>query len=319
MTGGAEPGPPHTPVMLAEALSWLAVRADGVYVDCTAGAGGHSAAVAERLAGGRLIAVDRDASAAALARERLEKFEFAAVVQGNYAALDTLLAGLGVPAADGVLIDAGVSSMQLDNPERGFSFQEDGPLDMRMDPERGAPASALLAEIGETELADLLREYGDLRMARRIARAIIARRSGPGLTRTSDLAAAVRDALPFVKRGAPEETRTVFQAVRIAVNEELQSLASGIDAAFRVLRPGGRLVVIAFHSGEDRVVKRAFRAASRPRRTHRPDGRLLSEAPPLARLLTPKPVLPQADEVRRNPRAASARLRAAERLRDEGV
>lgn len=302
----------HVPVMLEAALAWLAVRPDGVYVDATVGLGGHAEAIARRLDGGRLVGLDRDPAAVAASRARLAPWPCATVAQANHGAMAAALAELGVAGVDGVLLDAGCSSMQIDEAGRGFSFQEDGPLDMRMNPEAGAPASVFLAGVSEEALAELLRAYGDVPKPRRIAAAIAARAAAGRLSRTSDLVAAVREALPFV-RGTPEEVRTVFQAVRIAVNDELRWLAAGLEQAIGLLRPGGRLVVISFHSGEDRVVKGAFRAASRPERLLHPDGRIRAEVPARLRLLTPKPVQPEAAEMAANPRSKSARLRAAER------
>lgn len=305
---------PHVPVMLAEALAWLEVRQGGTYVDCTAGAGGHAAAVAERLGGeGRLIALDRDETAVGLARARLAAWPNTLVVHAAYGELNRVLDEQGVATVEGVLIDAGCSSMQIDSAERGFSFQEDGPLDMRMDRTQGTPASALLAEMEEEALAKALTSFGDVPYAGRIARAICTRAAGGRMERTGDLVAAVKEALPHVQ-GMPEEVRTVFQAIRIAVNRELAELEAGIQQALARLAPGGRLVVISFHSGEDRVVKELFRAASRPRIERWPDGRTKSTEPAKARLLTAKPVLPSAAETRTNPRSKSAKLRAVEKL-----
>ncbi len=304
----------HVPVLAETALAWLAVKPDGAYVDCTAGAGGHAAMIAARLsAGGRLLAIDRDPMAAELAAQRLREYACVTVAQGNYGNLREILVAAGLAAVDGILIDAGLSSMQLNTPSRGFSFQESGPLDMRMDPESGESAAAYLARVTEAELAEVLRHYGDVGPARRIARAILRRRAAGALKSTDDLADAVREALDFV-RGEPEEIRTVFQAIRIVVNDELGHLERGLRQALTALRPGGRLVVISFHSGEDRVVKGLLREASRARRMLREDGRTLSVRLPSLRILTPKPVLPDAEEIARNPRAKSARLRAAERL-----
>ena len=305
----------HVPVLAEEALSWLALRPDGRYVDCTAGAAGHACRIAERLDGGTLLALDRDPQAVATAAARLERFRCAQVLHRNYADLVAVLRELNWPGVDGVLIDAGCSSMQLDNSERGFSFQEEGPLDMRMDTSSGESAREFLSRKTEAEVAGVLREYGDVRPAKRIARAILRRRDAGKLESTRDLAAAVEEALAFVP-GVPSEVRTVFQAVRIAVNRELEWLEQGLCAAIEVLAPGGRLVAIAFHSAEDRVVKRALREASRRQRLLEADGRDRETVPPRLRLLTPRPVMPGEEEVRRNRRAASARLRAAERLTD---
>jgi 16S rRNA (cytosine1402-N4)-methyltransferase len=303
----------HVPVLAAEVLHWLNLKSDGIYVDCTAGAGGHAALIAERIPRGRLVALDRDPTAADLARTRLAEYPGAEVVHANYARLGEVLSERGLDAVDGVLLDAGLSSMQIDTAERGFSFQEEGPLDMRMDTSQGPTAAEYLAMVDEAELARVLKEYGDVGPSRRIASAIVARRRRGQMQTTRDLAEAVGEALSFV-RGTPEETRTVFQAVRMAVNDELLSLARGLEQAVAALRPGGRLVVIAFHSGEDRVVKNVLRDGARVRRELHPDGRVRAVHPPLLRILTPKPVTPTADEVRSNPRAHSARLRAAERL-----
>lgn len=299
--------------MLAEALAWLEPRAEGTYVDCTAGAGGHAEAIAARLDAGRLIALDRDESAVALATERLRPYPAACVVHAPYGELNQVLDRMAVAAIDGALIDAGCSSMQLDTPGRGFSFQEEGPLDMRMDTTSGEPANELLATLDESALAELLVAFGDVPYAKRIARSIHSRAMGGRLETTHDLVAAVKEALPHVQ-GLPDEVRTVFQAVRIAVNGELEQLAAGAEQAMARLRPGGRLVVITFHSGEDRVIKDLFRAASRPRIERWPDGQTRSQTPAMARLLTPKPVLPSELEMRKNPRSKSAKLRAVERL-----
>lgn len=303
----------HIPVMAEEVLEALAVQPGGTYVDCTAGAGGHSAMIAERLTEGRLISLDRDPSAVALAAERLKPWPRAQVVQANYSELREVLEQLGIARVAGVLLDAGCSSMQLDQRERGFSFEGNGPLDMRMDPTSGTPAADLLRGMDEAELAGVLKEYGDVPQARRIARAIVERAKRGTLESTADLVAAVKEALPFVG-GMPEEVRTVFQAVRIAVNEELTHLARGVRQALEVLAPGGRLAVLTFHSGEDRVVKQVLQEATREQRTFRPDGRVLAKVAPVAALVTKKPVLPGEAEIKRNPRSKSARLRVAERL-----
>lgn len=307
--------PGHVPVLEGPALEWLRIRGEGVYVDCTAGFGGHSEGIARRLrAGGRLIALDRDAGAVERVRNRLADFTNVDVVHANYGELAAVLEGRSISSVDGVLLDAGLSSVQLDDAGRGFTFQADGPLDMRMDTSRGLTAAEFLGGVREPELTRILRDYGDVGPARRIAQAIVQRSARGRLQTTGDLREAVREALPFVK-GDPDEVRTVFQAIRIAVNDELRWLREGIEQAIRVLSPGGRLVAIAFHSGEDRVIKNALRDASRPRRELQPDGRVRATYPACMKLLTPKPIEPDEDEVRANPRSHSARLRAAERLR----
>lgn len=292
-------------------MEWLRIRGDGVYVDCTAGAGGHSARIAERLTTGRLIAIDRDETAVALTRQRLSSFSNATVVHGDYRELSAIMAANQIAGIDGVLVDAGVSSMQLDESARGFSFQQQGPLDMRMDASRGLTASEWLGSTDQAELARILRDHGDVKPAKRIAAGILKRLEQGRLETTKDLADAVREALPFVHRD-PDEIRQVFQAVRIAVNDELNSLREGLDQAIDSLRPTGRLVAITFHSGEDRVVKNVFRDASRPHKILAPDGRVEGETPARLRVLTPSPITPTSEEIHANPRSKSAKLRAAE-------
>ncbi len=308
----------HIPVLLHEVLDYLAIKEDGTYVDCTVGAGGHSESIARCLTGGRLIAIDCDEDAVRLATKRLKKYGQAQVVRGNYSELKDILAGLGIATVEGVLIDAGVSSMQLDTPFRGFSFQRDGPLDMRMNTDVGETAEAYLATIGGVELARVLRENGDLSRSKRIASAICARRDGGRMKTTQDLAAAVSDAFPFVE-GVPEEVRTVFQAIRMEVNHELPRLETGLHQAIDALAAGGRLVAIAFHSGEDRIVKRVLREASRKQERRSPDGRILETMPPVLKRLTRKPIRASEEEVCQNPRSKPARLRAAEKRVPEGI
>ncbi len=303
----------HVPVLPVEVVEWLAIRPEGIYVDCTAGGAGHSTLIARKLAGGRLIALDRDPASVELARRRLAGFPRAEVIHRNYGELAEALEALGIAEVDGILIDAGFSSMQLEDPRRGFTFQEEGPLDMRLDPSGGLTAAEWLARTDEAGLARALREYGDVGPARRIARSILARRASGAMRSTSDLAQAVHDALAFVQ-GMPEETRTVFQAIRIAVNEEYRWLEAGVRQGIDALKAGGRIVAIAFHSGEDRIVKHVFQEASRARRELHADGRVKSSVPPRIRVLTPKPQYPSEEEIERNPRAHSARLRAAEKI-----
>ncbi len=305
---------PHVPVLAGPALEYLQVRPEGVYVDCTAGAGGHASLIADRLGpGGRVIAIDRDARAVELARGRLEGRPQAVVIQGNYGDLAAVVGAMGVTEVDGVLIDAGLSSMQLDDPARGFSFQSEGPLDMRMDRSKGETAAELLARVSEQGLTDMLLKFGDVPKARRVARAIVSRRDQGPITTTRDLVDVLIEVY-HTKGRVPDETRQVFQAVRIAVNGELESLERGIRAAVDLLKGKGRLVCITFHSGEDRIVKNALRDASKPTHDYFPDGRTRATHPPKLRLLTKRPVEADPDETAANPRAHSARLRAAEKV-----
>lgn len=291
-----EKGSPHTPVLLSETLRWLDPGPGGVYVDATVGSGGHAEAILERIGpSGLLIGLDRDPEAIAFAQDRLARFgEAVRLVRANFATLRATLQGLGVARVDGVLMDLGVSSLQLARPERGFSFSLTGPLDMRMDPAIPTTAADLVNRLPEHALAEILARYGEEPFARRIAREIV--RSRP-LRTTEELREAVARAVP--RRAWPRRidvaTRT-FQALRIAVNQELEALEQALPQAVDVLVPGGRLVVIAFHSLEDRIVKQFLRRTER------------------VRILTPKPVRPSPEEVRQNPRARSARLRAAEKL-----
>jgi 16S rRNA (cytosine1402-N4)-methyltransferase len=272
--------------------------------------------ILERLGpAGRLLALDRDPSAVALTQQRFQGDDRVKAVRANYADLAAAAGDPGWTAADGILIDAGVSSMQIDQPQRGFSFQNPGPLDLRMDPSSGPTAAEYLATVPVDELEAALRRLGDVGPAGRIAKELKRRAAAGQLKTTDDLAEAVTRALPFVK-GMPAEVRTVFQAVRMAVNRELEHLETALEAGIDFLAPGGRFVVISFHSGEDRVVKNAFRDAGRRQRETSPEGRVISERPPTLKVLTKKPLRPGAGEVAANPRAHSARLRAAQRLED---
>jgi len=286
--------------MAAEAVSLLAPRGDGLYVDCTLGFGGHTAALLEAGAG-RVIGVDRDPAALAFSRDRLAAFsERVVFVHADYRELPAVLHASGVMAIDGALADLGVSSMQLDDPARGFSFRHDGPLDMRMDPTRGTPLSARLAEVDEAALADVIYQYGEERRARRVARAIVEARSAGPLGRTGQLASIVRRAAGGGTWQRLDPATRTFQALRIWVNDELAGLEGFLRSAVAALALGGRLVVIAFHSLEDRVVKHTFRA--------------LEQEAQAGKVLTRRPLMPTEAERERNPRARSARLRAVERV-----
>jgi 16S rRNA (cytosine1402-N4)-methyltransferase len=286
----------HAPVLRQESLELLAIAAGGFYVDGTVGMGGHAVEILTRSGpSGRLLGVDRDAEALAVARERLAVFgDRVSLRHADYRQLPELLGG---EAVDGVLLDLGVSSLQLDRPERGFSFQREGPLDMRMDQSQGETAADLVNGLSEQELADLIFRYGEERASRRIARAVTQARKQAAIETTLELATLVRRAAGGRRRGRIDPATRTFQALRIAVNSELEGLSDGLRALAACLKPGGRLVVIAFHSLEDREVKLTFRDLGRQG----------------FRLLTKKPVRPSEDELRANPRARSARLRALEK------
>jgi 16S rRNA (cytosine1402-N4)-methyltransferase len=302
--------PRHAPVLLDEAIAALAPRDQATYVDGTFGAGGYSRALLAAAAC-RVIAIDRDPAAVAIGGElALAHPGRFTVIEGRFGEMEKLLAGLGVSSVAGIALDLGVSSPQLDEAERGFSFRADGPLDMRMGRD-GASAADLVNTLSESALANLIYIYGEERFARRVARAIVAARREAPLTRTAELARIVRSAVP-ASGGIDPATRT-FQALRLEVNDELGELERALLAAERLLAPGGRLVIIAFHSLEDRRVKDFLRerSAAAPKASrHRP---ALPAHAPSFRLITRKPVLPGAAELARNPRARSARLRAAER------
>ncbi|MBI3998859.1 MAG: 16S rRNA (cytosine(1402)-N(4))-methyltransferase RsmH [Armatimonadetes bacterium] len=309
----------HVPVMLDEVLVWLAPRPGGVYVDATVGAGGHAEAILERIVpGGRLIGIDRDAQALAVAARRLARFAEAVILQhANYSAIRAVVADAGYGAVDGIVMDLGASSLQLETSDRGFSFTRPGPLDMRMDTTQPLRAADLVNELPEDTLAKIIWTFGEERWARRIARTIVRRRP---LHTTDALAAAVGEAIPRRSwpRGIHPATRT-FQALRIATNRELEHLEQALPDAVGTLRGGGRLCVITFHSLEDRIVKHSFLRLSRGCTCPPGSPTCTCGGSRLVRVLTRKPVTPSIDEVARNARARSAKLRVAERLGPDQV
>lgn len=291
----------HVPVLAGEVLEWLAVKPGGTYVDATYGRGGHSSLILSRLGeGGRLLAFDRDPAAKRAAGDRFgeeERFEF---VQAAFSELAERLGERGLMGrVDGLLLDIGVSSPQLDDAARGFSFQREGPLDMRMDPGSGPSAADWINTAGEGEIADVIYQYGEERFSRRIARAIVTRRKQQRFETTTDLAEVIARAVPRREGRIHPATRS-FQGIRIFINRELDELRSVLAAAIEALAPGGRLLVISFHSLEDRIVKNFMRDEAR------------AEQPRLA--IAARLIRAERDEARRNPRARSARLRVAERL-----
>jgi 16S rRNA (cytosine1402-N4)-methyltransferase len=304
----------HAPVLLDEVLEGLALRADGCYCDATFGRGGHTAAILAALGpAGRVIAIDRDPEAIRHGRRRFAAEPRLTLARGSFGRLEELVRAAGVGGQlQGVLMDLGVSSPQLDEAGRGFSFMQDGPLDMRMDNESGQGAAQWLAKAGEREIAEVLRELGEERYARRIARAIVTARAASPITRTSELADIVAGAVPTRERGKHPATRA-FQAIRIHVNRELEELGEALPQAVDLLAPGGRLCVISFHSLEDRIVKRFMRRESQGDPVYAG----LPEIPPHARprlRTVGSAVMPGEAEIERNPRARSAVLRVAERL-----
>ena len=304
----------HTPVLLGEALEGLSVQPAGRYVDATFGRGGHTAALLAKLGpAGAVVAFDRDPEAIRAGRERFGAEPRLTLIRGPFGRLTELLAVAGqAPGLDGMLFDLGVSSPQLDNAARGFSFLHDGPLDMRMDNETGITAAAWLARAPEHEIATVIREYGEERFARRIARAIMSARHTEPLTRTTQLAKVVAEAVPAWEPGKHPATRT-FQAIRIHVNAELAEIDASLAQSVALLNPHGRLCVISFHSLEDGRVKRFMQRQSQEDPVYAGLPEVPLHARPRLRRIG-KAVHPQDEEVRRNPRARSAILRIAERL-----
>lgn len=289
----------HVPVLRNEVVAWLMPRPDGLYVDGTLGLGGHGLALLEASSpSGRLVGFEWDGEAAAQAAERLAPHgERAHIVRASYADVVPELAKLGIDAIDGLVADLGVSSLQLDRAERGFSFRADSALDMRMDQRNPLTAATLVARLSEEQLADIFYHYGEERQARRIARFLVQARQEAPVATTARLAAIVAEAVPRKYHPPKVHVATkVFQALRIAVNGELDNLARLLATAPEVLRPGARMAIITFHSLEDRIVKQAFQQNV------------------AFRILTRRPVIPSAEECERNPRARSAKLRVAERV-----
>ena len=307
----------HEPVLLAEVLQWMNVRENGVYADGTLGGGGHSGAMLEASGGtATLYGIDRDENAIAAATARLEQYPGFHAIHGNFHDAKALLSQAGAPPLDGALLDLGVSSPQLDQAERGFSYHEDAPLDMRMDRSQGMTAADLLAEVSEGELTRILREYGEEKWAARIARFVVERRQTQPLRTTQDLVRVVDAAIPKAVRRKDDghPARRTFQAVRIAVNDELDPLDRALEDFVDCLKPGGRLLVITFHSLEDRLTKRCFQRLQNPCVCPPKAPVCTCGRKPKVRILARGAVPPTAEEIARNPRERSAKLRVAEKL-----
>ena len=303
----------HIPVMLGEAIDSLNIRPDGVYVDGTAGGGGHSAAILARLTTGRLYSIDQDPEAIATVTERFRDVPQSTIVQGNFGDMFTLLTDRGVTAVDGVLLDIGVSSHQLDDGARGFSYHEDAPLDMRMS--MSGPTAADLVNTAElSDLSRIISLYGEEKYAYSIAKGIVKYRAEQPILTTAQLADIVRENVPQKVRRDGHPARKTFQAVRIAVNRELEVLEQGLEGAFRLLKSGGRLSVITFHSLEDRIVKQFMKDKAQGCTCPKDFPVCVCGKTPQAEIVTRKPVIPSDEELERNPRARSAKLRVLEKL-----
>lgn len=314
-TGGQEIGFRHKPVLLQEVIEALNIRQDGIYVDGTLGGAGHACEVCRRLSGGRFVGIDRDADALRAAAERLKEFPFASVVQSNYSEMKEVLASLGIEKVSGILLDLGVSSYQLDTPERGFSYmEEEAPLDMRMDRRMELTARDIVNGYSEAELFRIIRDYGEDPFAKNIAKHIVRCREKKELVTCGDLNEAIRAAIPMkIQKTLGHPSKRTFQAVRIELNGELKALQETLDGLIDLLEENGRLCIITFHSLEDRIVKSGFRKRENP-----------CECPPgfpvcvcgrksAGRVVTRKPVLPGEKECEENKRARSAKLRVFER------
>lgn len=307
----------HVSVLLQETIDGLAVKPDGIYVDGTTGGGGHSYEICKRLGeNGRLICIDQDAEALAAAEKRLEPFAgIVTMVKSNYAQMKEVLKQLGIDKIDGIVLDLGVSSYQLDNAERGFSYREDAPLDMRMDREQTLTARDIVNEYPESELYRIIKEYGEERFAKNIARNICKRRQDKPLETTFELVDIIRNSMPAKARnGKSHPAKRTFQAIRIECNQELEVLRQALDEMVDLLKDGGRISIITFHSLEDRMVKTSFRRQENPC-TCPPDFPVcVCGNKPKGKVITRKPILPSEEECEQNTRSKSAKLRVFERI-----
>ncbi len=308
----------HIPVMLWECIEGLDIKPDGIYVDCTAGGGGHSSKIAERLTTGRLISIDRDAEAIAACRERLAEYgDKVTLVHDNYRNLESILSGLGIDKVDGVLMDLGISSHQIDTVERGFSYssQKSAPLDMRMSREDKLSAYEVVNGYDEAELRRIIFEYGEEKFAARIASRIVEARGSAPIETTTELSELIKSAVPAasVEKGSHPAKRT-FQAIRIEVNGELDGIEPAVTSAVSALRSGGRIAVITFHSLEDRIVKRIFADAAKGCDCPPDFPICVCGKKPTVKLVNKKPITASVEELAVNKRSKSAKLRVAERV-----
>lgn len=307
----------HESVLLAQCIEGLNIKPDGIYVDGTLGGGGHSAGICKKLSSeGTLIGIDRDRDALSAASEKLRKYHCKKhFVQSNYSDVKQVLEDLEIDKIDGALLDLGVSSFQLDNPERGFSYMNDAPLDMRMSQDDDFTAFEVVNEYDKKELANIISKYGEERWASRIAEFIVKKREDKPIETTFELVEIIKSAIPAAaRRTGPHPAKRTFQAIRIEVNDELGQLERAVEEFCDVLNPGGRLCIITFHSLEDRIVKEIFNKRANPCTCPKEFPVCVCGKKADIRKITGKPIIPESDETEKNPRARSAKLRIAERI-----
>ena len=307
----------HISVLLDETIEGLNIKPDGIYVDGTMGGAGHGYEVCKRLGpGGRYIGIDRDEAAIAAGRQRLSDFEDkVSIVRGNYSSAPSILKELNIDKVDGIMLDLGVSSHQLDVAERGFSYMADAPLDMRMDKRQTKTAYDIVNEYSEKELAHIIREYGEDKFAQNIAKHIVAMRKSKPIETTGELNEAIRAAIPMkIQKNLGHPSKRTFQAIRIELNEELEELRSALESTIDLLKPGGRLCIITFHSLEDRMVKTTFKQEESPCTCPPEFPVCVCGKKPRVKIITKKPILPSEVEQEENSRARSAKLRVLERI-----
>lgn len=306
----------HVSVLLNECIENLNIKENGVYVDCTLGGAGHSSEILKRLSkDGLLVGIDQDSDALKAAKERLKTYDNVKYVHSNFHEIDSILENLDIPKVDGILMDLGVSSYQLDEAERGFSYMKDAPLDMRMDKDRNFSAYNVINEYSEEELYRVIKEYGEEKFAKRISNFIVERRKKKPIETTFELVDIIKSAIPAkMRRNGPHPAKRTFQAIRIEVNSELTILNKAIEDGVKRLNKGGRMAIITFHSLEDRIVKLKFRNLQDPCTCPKEFPVCVCGKKPLVKIITRKPIEPSAREVDENPRSRSAKLRVIEKI-----
>ena len=306
----------HVSVLLNECIENLNIKENGVYVDCTLGGAGHSSEILKRLSkDGLLVGIDQDSDALKAAKERLKTYDNVKYVHSNFHEIDSILENLDIPKVDGILMDLGVSSYQLDEAERGFSYMKDAPLDMRMDKDRDFSAYNVINEYSEEELYRVIKEYGEEKFAKRISNFIVERRSKKPIETTFELVDIIKSAIPAkMRRNGPHPAKRTFQAIRIEVNSELTILNKAIEDGVKRLNKGGRMAIITFHSLEDRIVKLQFRKLQNPCTCPKEFPVCVCGKKPIVKIITRKPIEPTAMEVDENPRSRSAKLRVIEKI-----